>query len=334
MRVVVLGAGGLGSVVGGFLAEAGTEVTLIGRQAHVDAINQHGLRITGRRGEVLVDENLVALTDPGQATGPFDYLILAVKGKDTHAALTAAEPLGDKVVTAFSLQNGLGKDDALRQWLGEGRVIGASTIEGGTLVEPGTVHNHLTADVTAYFGELDGRITPRVEAITTAFDKAGLAASAAGCIDQITWEKLAQISLAAAWSVTTLGAVRGVSVFAGMAVREGAEYFVALAKDLLAVYRAQGYTPQNFYAPLSRLKELDELSVEEAVTFITQQAAQQAEQEVAGHPSMYEDVVRGRKTEIDFMITPYLTAADAAGLEVPTLRTAYRIIKTLDTFLG
>ncbi|WP_264043172.1 ketopantoate reductase C-terminal domain-containing protein [Mycolicibacterium hodleri] len=75
-----------------------------------------------------------------------------------------------------------------------------------------------------------------------------------GNIEQVEWEKLAQIALAAAWSVTALGAIRGTSLFEAMEVPEGATYFVALAKDLLAVYRAKGYEPMNFYAPLSGIE--------------------------------------------------------------------------------
>ena len=50
MRWCILGAGGLGSVIGGYLAKAGEEVTLIGRPAHMQAIRERGLRITGLRG--------------------------------------------------------------------------------------------------------------------------------------------------------------------------------------------------------------------------------------------------------------------------------------------
>jgi 2-dehydropantoate 2-reductase len=53
-----------------------------------------------------------------------------------------------------------------------------------------------------------------------------------------------------------------------------------------------------------------------------------------GHPSMYEDVLRRRKTEVDFMLGPYVAAAEELGMDVPTLRVAYQIIKTVDGFLA
>lgn len=333
MRVVILGAGGLGSVLGGYLASTGVEVTLVGRPGHVAAIRRNGLRIVGRRGDIRITDNLRAVDRAAEATGSFDYFILGVKGKDTAQALEDAAPLRDAVATALSVQNTVEKDAKLVQWLGRDRVIGASTIEGGTLVEPGLVRNTLSTKVTAYFGELDGSTSSRVEAITAAFDTAGLPAEAVDCIEQVEWEKLVQIALAAAWSVTALGAVPGTSVFGGMAVPEGAAYFVALAKDLLRVYRAKGYEPMNFYAPLSRLKELDALPSPEAIEFIIEQGSTMQERGSSGHPSMYEDVLRRRKTEVDFMLAPFLEAADKLAIEVPTLRVAYNIIKTVDRFL-
>jgi 2-dehydropantoate 2-reductase len=333
MRVVVLGAGGLGSVVGGYLAHAGAEVTLIGRPAHVAAINDAGLKIVGLRGDLRVRAGLSAVTSADEVQGGIDYLILAVKAKDTERALASADALRDSVATAFSLQNTVQKDRRLGEWLGPDRVIGASTIEGGLLVEPGLVRNHLSTTVTAYFGELDGRPSPRLDEITDAFESAGMPARAVDHIEQVEWEKLAQITLAATWSVTALGAVPDSSFFEGLTVPEGAEYFVDLAKDLLGVYRAKGYTPMNFYAPLSRLKQLDSLSRADAVEFMIKEGLALRERGTRGRPSMYEDVMRGRRTEVDEMLGPYVAAARELGVDVPTLRTAYHIIKTLDHFL-
>ncbi|MEY2405533.1 MAG: 2-dehydropantoate 2-reductase, partial [Acidimicrobiaceae bacterium] len=60
MNICILGAGGLGSVIGGRLAETGVDVTLVARPAHVDAITRDGLRITGARGESIVTDHLRA----------------------------------------------------------------------------------------------------------------------------------------------------------------------------------------------------------------------------------------------------------------------------------
>src|SRR5688572_15205960 len=81
-RICILGAGGLGSLVGGWLAHSGVPVTLVGRPAHVAAIRARGLEIRGIRGDHVVRGGLEAVTAPAEAEGEFDVVILAVKAKD------------------------------------------------------------------------------------------------------------------------------------------------------------------------------------------------------------------------------------------------------------
>jgi 2-dehydropantoate 2-reductase len=331
MRFVILGAGGLGSVIGGYLAKAGEDVTLICRQAHADAINSKGLKISGVRGDHLVRENLSAVTAPDEATGEFDHLIILVKGKDTETALAQAEGLKARCKNVFSLQNGIGKEERLRAWAGRDKVVGASTIEGGTLHEPGVVSNPLTTPITAWFGELDGGTSPRTDALAEAFTRAGLEARSVPNIMQVLWEKLVQIGTASGWSVSTLGL--RLYFQDGLLIRQGAEQYVALAKDMLHVYGAMGYTPQNFYAPISQFKELNELDFEGGVAMMIKLGERLKQQGMRGRTSMHEDVIRGKKTEVDYLLKPLLDKAAELGLEVPVLETVYRIVKTQDAYL-
>lgn len=336
MRVVVLGAGGLGSVIGGYLAETGVDVTLIARPAHADAVNRDGLRIEGIRGEHHVRQNLSAVSDPRDATGEFDYFILATKAKDTATALAGADCLKDRIATACSVQNTIVKEGELAAWLGDpARVMGCSTIEGGTLEAPGFVKNHVTVPTTAWFGELDGTVSPRAQTLADAFNAAGLGAKAVPYIQQVLWEKLAQICNASAWSVSTLAGNPELQFPHGMGVREGAEHYVALSRELLAVYTALGYEPQNFYAPLSRLKDVHDCKTdEEAVELILGYGRMMKERGYTGRTSMHDDVIRGKKTEADWIIKPFVEKGPELGVPVPTVTAAYRIIKVLDHYLA
>ena len=335
MRLVVLGAGGLGSVIGGYLAEAGVDVTLICRQAHADAINANGLSIVGQRGEHLVNKNITACANADEAEGHFDYMMLAVKSKDTHTALAGAASLIDRVDTFFSVQNNLVKEAQLADWCGDStKVMGASTIEGGYLVAPGEVNNHMTVDCTAYFGELDGTISPRVEAIVEVFNKGGLPTKAVTYIQQVLWEKLTQIANASTYAVSTLAGNTELDFVHGLVVREGAEHYVAIARELLSVYTAQGYEPQNFYAPISRLKQIYAIKEDnEAVETMLAMGKQLQDSGYKGTTSMHDDVLRGRKTEADDIIKPFIDKAAELGLQVPTITACYRIIKVLDAYL-
>ncbi len=335
MRVCILGAGGLGSVFGGALALAGVDVTLVGRPAHVEAIRKNGLKLTGIRGDHMVREHLEAVADPREAKGEFDYLILGVKGKDTEAALEGANCLRDRVKTALSFQNNVVKEEILSRWLGDAtRVVGFSTIEAGHMVEPGHVHNGLTIPTTNYVGEMDGSLTPRVEALADAFNRAGMGTKAVTNIKQVLWEKLTQICGAAAWSVSCLAGGKDLYYPDGLVVREGAAHYVQVSRDALAVYKAMGYTAQNFYAPVSKLKELDAIEDFEAATdMMMELGLGMQKQGYRGTTSMHEDLRRGKKTEVDWIIKPLIDKAKELDVPVPTLTAAYRIIKTLDNYL-
>lgn len=328
MRFIICGAGGLGSVIGGFLAKAGEDVTLVGRPKHMDAIKANGLKISGIYGEQVISENLTCVTHPDQAQGEFDYMVLLTKSKGSKIALEEAACLKGRVKNLFSLQNGIGKEELLRAWDRPEIVIGASTIEGGVLLEPGHVMAGLTTPVTAYFGELEGGITPRIEAVTDAFTRAGFGTRSVEDINQVLWEKVMQIGTASGWSVTTLGLPL---VFAqGLETREGGAAYVSLAKDFLKVYKAMGYQPQNYYAPMGQFKEFDSLPFEEAVDLMmkvgemfSKRAGEEGEKE--GRTSMHQDLCRRRKMEVDEILGPYLDKAKELAIEVPVLEHVFRI---------
>ena len=347
MRVCILGAGGLGCLVGGMLAEAGVRVTLVGRAEHVEAIRAEGLLLTGLRGERRVDRGLDAVTGCDGLRGPFDALILCVKARDTAAALESANALRGGIGVALSLQNTVAKDAALAEWIGPDRVVGASTTEAATLEGPGRVRHVATAPTAFYFGSCRFGSLPgagsgdaadatkdRIAGLVDVFTKAGLSAKQADDIRHVEWEKLLQAAVLAAWSVSTLGMLPGRSVAEGLVVREGAEHYVAIAQELLAVYRALGYAPQDFFHPYSRFRELASWRFEEAVAGMRAQGQQMLDIGAVGRPSLHVDLMRGRPTELEFVLGPFLAEADRLGQAIPTVRAAHRIIRTLEQLLA
>lgn len=332
MKYVILGAGGLGSVVGGYLANTGQEVTLIGRQAHMDAIARDGLRITGPKGDFCIRENLTLTTHPDQVAGAHDYLIVCVKSKDMESTLADAQDLVRRVGTVLTLQNGIDKEPRLQAWAGPGKVVGASTMEGATLVAPGTCINPFTGPATAYFGELDGTITPRVQELARAFTAARMSARAVDNIKQVTWEKLVQIGLASSWSVSNLAG--GDFYFIdGITVREGAESYMQIALELLSVYRALGYEPQDFYAPMTQFRDLEKGTFDQGVALLMAWGNQLKAANMKSRTSMHVDFTRGRKLEVDEIIKPFIDKARELGIAIPTVVAAYRTIKLLDHYL-
>jgi 2-dehydropantoate 2-reductase len=328
MHVVILGAGGLGCVIGACLVESGVDVTLVARQQHVDAIRREGLKVSGLRGDRVVP--IPAVADPVDVAGAIDYLILLTKTRDTATVLDAAAPLRERISVALSLQNSVTKDDRLIEWLGAQRVLGATTVEAGTMVGAGAVRHTATAPTSFYFGELDGSVSARAQALADAFSNAGMGAQAIPDIRQAEWEKLLQISVVAGFSASTLGFREGAAFAHGIATRSGAEHYVTIAIELLAVYRAMGYEPRDFFAPFSQFRALAGATFDEAVANAHTLGTTMVANGVIGRPSLHEDIVRGRPTEVEDGLGTYLGAADRFGVAVPTARGAYRVIKTLE----
>jgi 2-dehydropantoate 2-reductase len=126
----------------------------------------------------------------------------------------------------------------------------------------------------------------------------------------------------------------GGSVAEALVVREAAEHYVAIARELLAVYRSLGYEPQDFFAPYSRFRELEGEGFEEAVESTRSQGRRMLDAGVIGRPSLHVDLMRGRPTEVEYCLGPFLAQAERQEIAVPTLRAGYRIIRTLEQMLA
>lgn len=186
MKVCVLGAGSLGSVIGGALAGAGNEVHLVGRATHMDAVNESGLVLAGSDGERAVHP--VGHTTPA-GVGTCDLVIVLCKSFDTAETMRDASELVGSGTTVMSLQNGLGNEDALCDVVGVEHVIGGKTYVGGMLLSPGRVQATIKGKDTV-IGELDGSVTERVRAIGDAFRAAGMPCTVSSNIMGVIWDKL------------------------------------------------------------------------------------------------------------------------------------------------
>ena len=200
MQVCVLGAGSLGSVIGGMLARAGHDVTLVSRnEAHVAAIRQSGLTLVDDREELRIP--LRAVTSPDGLPAP-DLLVVVVKSFDTRAALaSAAELLGDDTLI-LTLQNGVGCEEIIAEIAGRGRLVAGRTFIGGRMTGPGVVEYGVEGRTTA-LGELDGRRTDRLQALADTFDAAGMGVETSTDMVAMMWEKLFVNVATGAWSALT-----------------------------------------------------------------------------------------------------------------------------------
>ncbi len=165
--ITIVGAGAIGGTIGAYLHDAGYDVTLVdAAPEQVAAIRERGLRITGVRGEQTFHPR-VLLAD--ELEGPLSITFLCVKGHFTGPAMDQIAPLLAPDGYVLSLQNGL-NEVLIAERVGPERTVGAFVHFGADLLEPGLIQ--LGYEETIHVGELDGRITPRVEALREALEHA------------------------------------------------------------------------------------------------------------------------------------------------------------------
>ena len=199
MRIAIVGAGGVGGYFGARLAAGGEDVWFIARGAHLEAMRRDGLQVLSANGDVLVKP--ANATDRPAEVGPVDVAILTVKLWSTDQALTDAKPLVGPATAIVSFQNGVIAADRVIAHYGRDRTLGGVSNIAALIERPGVIrHNGNMAMLQ--FGELDGRPSPRVQALREACERAGIDCRASDNIVKAIWEKY--VFLVAASSMTTL----------------------------------------------------------------------------------------------------------------------------------
>ena len=321
MNITILGAGGLGASLGGWLARAGNDVTLIfRRQAHVDAIRERGLIVTG------VEEFTIsvrATTDPSQLDKT-DFLIVAVKNKDTDTALASMAHMDVGCVT--SMQNSMFKDELLAKCFGWSKIIGSACFTGGVLLDYGKVKR--VNRRSTYFGELDGSRSQRLRDIVDTFNQARLGAYVADDVTSLEWTKQAWwIPQAVLSALTRLPFVQ---VYLRLDL---ARLVVLMTREVATVARNCG-SDMGDYPELDILPLLD-TSIEDAVALVQAKGEDFVRQGMAEYKaSMLLDVLNQRRTELTETAGYVVREAHKHNVPVPYLEFAYHAVSGIEQDFG
>jgi 2-dehydropantoate 2-reductase len=209
MRIAVMGTGGVGGYFGARLASAGHEVAFVARGRQLEALRAKGLRVESPLGDLHLPA--VEVTDQAAEIGPVDLVLFTVKLWDTLEAAESVKPLLGENSAVVSFQNGVVKDDILRDALGAGHVIGGVTYIAATIAEPGVIRHSGTLQKLV-FGEYDGSLSPRVRQFRDACADSGIDAETSDRIEQTVWEKfvfLVGLSGTTGLARSPIGPIRG-----------------------------------------------------------------------------------------------------------------------------
>jgi 2-dehydropantoate 2-reductase len=305
MKLLVWGAGAIGGTIGAHLARAGHDVTLVDRASeHVDAINRVGLRITGPVAEFSVRAPAFI---PAGLKGEFETIVLAVKAQDTHDAALSLRPHLSATGSVVSAQNGL-NELVISEVAGAERTVGCFVNFGADYLEPGVILYGGRGAVV--LGELDGRMTPRLEALHLAFlafeDRTIVTPNIWGYL----WGKLAYGSQLFATALTNDSIV---DAFANPSYKD---VYIELAQEVMRVAQARGIRPEAFngFDPHAFMpgvpREVSLRSIDDMIVFNSKSAKT--------HSGIWRDLaVRKRRTEADAQIGPIVTLGAEAGVPTP-----------------
>jgi len=320
MRIVIVGAGALGSVIGGCLARAGEEVTLVDiANPHLEVIAKQGLKVTGFQHFSIP----VKATDQPSEVREADFLLLVTKSMETERALQGVRSL--PVQYACSIQNGVAKDDRLAKVFGNEKVLGGLTLIAAQRPEPGVVE--WTSEGMTYFGELKGGISPRVSHLVEVFQRAGLKAEAKENILSLEWSKF--ISWAATGMVSALTRLPFPRILRSPDL---ASLCVRMVRELSQIPGTRGI-PLEDCGP-HRTKTMLNLPFEAAVQEVMQAGARVDRPGVFPYHSTAQDILAGRKTEMEDCIGPLIGEAKQKKIEIALTEAVYALARGLEASIA
>jgi 2-dehydropantoate 2-reductase len=308
--IIVAGAGSIGCFVGGVLADAGRRVSLLARPRVIEEINSNGLRVTSFEGfDRTLEPGQLSLSDNPSNFGDAGAVLVTVKSTDTAdiAGLIAQHAPPDAVIV--SLQNGVGNAAVLRERLPGRRVLAGMVPFNVIALGHGRFHRATSGDI----------VIEQDEAATAAqLSVPHLTMRPSGNIAGVQWGKLL-LNLNNA-----LNALSGLPLRRQLAQRSWRALFADQMAEGLAAMKAEGIRPvASTPVPPALTPHL--LRLPDAVFGLLLGRTMKIDPEARS--SMWEDLQRGRRTEIDHLQGVITRIAERHGLQVPLSARIVDLIK-------
>lgn len=301
MKIGVVGAGGLGGYFGARLAAGGEEVHFLARGAHLAAICQRGIRLQSVRGDLALPAERVPATDDPARIGPCDVVLFTVKSYDTETAAELLPSMLTDDTAVISLQNGIDNEPKIARRIGAEHVLGGAAFIFAGIAEPGVIRDS-GGPARMVLGEMGGSRTTRADTFVAVCRRAGIDAAIAPDIHVALWSKWAFICAQAGLTAATrlpIGEIRESPPAWAL--------FRQVVDEAWRVGRASGVA-------------LPDDLVDQHLSFA-------AELEADGRSSLYDDLVGGRRMELEALHGELVRRADEAGVDAPAARALYAVLE-------
>lgn len=313
-KIAIIGGGAIGSVMAGYLTQAGEEVILVGKKDQVLSINEKGLTIEGVRGKKTVSVKAVERLEE-----EVDLMVLAVKTQDVVSALEQHKLhlLSSPVVT---IQNGVRADKIVSQWIDPQRIISSIVMFGATYLKPGEVFHNFEGDLI--LGNYLGGSDERVKAIARIMEKF-FSVVVSEDIMGMKWLKLF-VNLN-----NCLPALIGKSMQESFADLDMCSIGIASLREGLKLIDREGITLQSLPTyPEERLRKLASLPIEESAKIFSQIMTNLSKEPLYG--SILQSIRRGKPSEIDYINGEFVSLAKEKGYPAPLNEKAVEMIHQVE----
>jgi len=302
MKIVVVGSGAMGCLFAAFLSKSKEEIWLLDKNKEKAAkINECGISLEGVSGfwQAKV-KTTVNLADIGKA----DLILICVKSFHTKLAVEQIKPLLGEETKILTLQNGMGNIEVIAEIAGEERVIAGVTNEGATLIDSGKIRHAGRGETI--IGMVNGKTPVEIRSIREIFNKVGFETKMSRDIKSLVWSKLIiNVGINALTAITRLPNGK-------LPEFEGTK---RILRDAV--------TEATRIAKRKRIKLIydDPLAKVEAV----------CEGTSTNLSSMLQDVLRKKRTEIDFINGVIVRFGQELGIPVPTNKLLVDLVKTIES---
>ncbi|MBW6493818.1 MAG: ketopantoate reductase family protein [Burkholderiaceae bacterium] len=295
MRVLVLGAGGIGGYFGARLHDAGGDITFMVRPARAENLRAHGLRVASPLGDTALVPQLIAEGD--DAGGGFDVIMLSCKAYDLDAAVDDIAPMLHSGSVVLPLLNGLAHLDKLDARFGRARVLGGVAHVSVALGPAGQIR-HLNKFQRLIFGSRGQEPSPWLAPLEQLMAASPVSFTVSEHIEQDMWEKFVFLATLAGATCTMRANVGEI-----LSTCAGESFITGLLGECEQIAAASGYPASPEKLAVYREQLNDRGSTVAA--------------------SMLRDIGRDGPTEADHILGDLVARGDRLGIEVPLLKLAY-----------
>jgi 2-dehydropantoate 2-reductase len=310
MRIGVFGAGAIGCVVGGLLTKAGHDVTLVDQwPEHIETMKRRGLKLSGTCGDHTIPVKALHIHELQGVSTPFEAIFVAVKSYDTEwAAQMALTYLATPGGVVVDFQNGI-NDERVASVVGKDRCLGCVITIGAGMYEPGHAMRTDSGSVGFKIGEHDGRDTPRAQALAKVMnDVAGTKVTTNLWGER--WSKLAVNCM-----VNPISGLSGYDSAEARTAEVPRRIAVFTAAEVIQVGRARGYEVEPIYSITAQ--RFVDATQGTGLAEVEAEMARDAKSRVGGRPSMLQDVMKGRRTEINYLNGYVSDQGKQVGVKTP-----------------